>query len=96
LFTTEISQFFKNFDKYSKKTMRLKIKLFGTRKYSELGKQLYLILLRALSTDDAAQRLVTTRIYFKCLCSELFSYSGENTQPVNKMSQIKSYYELSI
>jgi len=37
---------------------------------------------------------------FKCLCNELFSHSGENTLPVNKVSQIesqiKSYYELSI
>jgi len=32
----------KNFDKYSRQKMRWKIKLFGTRKYSELGKQLYL------------------------------------------------------
>jgi len=34
--------------------------------------------------------------YFKRLCNELFSYCGEYTLPVNKMSQIKSYYELSI
>jgi len=34
--------------------------------------------------------------YFKCLCNELFLYSGENTLPVIKMSQNKSSYELSI
>jgi len=47
---------------------------------------------------DGKVCLVTTT--FKYLCNELFSYSGENTLPVNKMSQIesqfKSYYELSI
>jgi len=38
--------------------------------------------------------------YFNCLCNELFSYSGENTLPVNKMSQIEiqteNYYKLNI
>jgi len=52
-----------------------------------------------VSADDAAQHMLSrsTTLY---LNNELFSYSWENTLPVNKMSQnesqIKSYYELSI
>jgi len=47
---------------------------------------------------DGTICLVTTT--FKCLSNKLFSYCGENTLSVNKMSQIesqiKSYYEFSI
>jgi len=34
----------------------------------------------------------TASVVGRRLCNEWFSYSGENTLPVNKMNQIKSYY----
>jgi len=56
-----------------------------------------LVLLTVAHADDRRGTICLVRL-LKCLSNELFSYSGENALPVNKMSQfesqIKSSYEL--